>query len=99
MCMNNTLFEQRAREYVEGALPHGSAYEKNKLLEDWIGKEKAAEGIYDDFTKRAGDPSGKSVLDIGFGNGATLCVFAQRGARMSGLGGSSELFFLSPHLF
>ena len=93
--MNNTLFEQRARKYVEGALPHGSVYERQKLLEDWFGKEKAAEGIYEDFAKRSGDPSGKSVLDIGFGNGITASVFASHGARMSGVEVSEELFAIA----
>ena len=93
--MQGTLFEQRAREYVEGALPHGTPYERKKLLDDWFEKEKAAEGICDDFIKRAGDPREKSVLDIGFGNGITAGVFAKRGARISGVEVSEELFSIA----
>lgn len=93
--MQKTLFEQLARNYVEGALPHGSVKERQKLLEDWFGKEKAAQGIYDDFLKRAGNPAGASVLDIGFGNGITAGVFAERGARMSGVEVSAELFAIA----
>ena len=89
--MRGTNFEERAQEYIAGALPHGTAYEKQKLLEDWFGKEEAAHGIYDDFAKRAGNPVGAAVLDIGFGNGITASVFAERGAHVSGLEVSPEL--------
>ncbi len=93
--MKGTPFEQRGREYVASALPHGSPYERQKLLEDWFGKEEAAQGIYDDFEKRAGDPTDREVLDIGFGNGITASVFAQRGVRVSGVEVSPELFSIA----
>lgn len=93
--MKGTPFEQRAREYVEGALPHGTKPERQKLLEDWFGKEKAAQGIYDDFVKRAGNPVAKEVLDIGFGNGITASIFSQRGAHISGVEVSPELFSIA----
>jgi SAM-dependent methyltransferase len=64
-------------------------------LEDWLTKEEAAQGIYDDFAKRAGNPVGASVLDIGFGNGITASVFARQGARMSGVEVSAELFSIA----
>jgi SAM-dependent methyltransferase len=85
MANASTSFEERARGYIAQALPHGSAYERQKLLEDWLTKEEAAKGIVADFVKRAGPIEGKQGLDLGFGNGITLAAFAEAGARMSGL--------------
>src|SRR6185369_4647803 len=84
-------FAARARSYVERALPHGSIAEKQKLVDDWLDKEHAATDILIDFKKRVGDPTGKRVLDLGFGNGITLATFAQAGVRMSGVEVSHEL--------
>jgi SAM-dependent methyltransferase len=84
-------YELRATAYVDKALPHGSEYEKKKLLEDWLHKEGIAQGVLRDFIKRVGDPKGKKVLDVGFGNGVTLSVFATHGAEMSGLEVSPDL--------
>ena len=86
-----TVFEKRARAYVERALPHAPFAEKQKLVDDWLDKEEAAKGIYGDFVKRAGNPIGTNVLDIGFGNGITLLEFSRNGARVSGVEISPEL--------
>ena len=85
-------FERRARAHIEEALPHGSVYEKQKLLEDWLDKEHAAEDIVIDFKKRVGNPSGKCILDLGFGNGITLVTFAKAGAEMHGVEVSKDLY-------
>jgi len=85
-------FEQRARAHIEEALPQGSVYEKQKLLEDWLDKEHAAEDIVIDFRKRVGDPSGKCILDLGFGNGITLATFAKAGAKMHGVEVLKDLY-------
>lgn len=84
-------FERQTRAYVSRALPHAPLSEKEKLVNDWLTKETAAEGIVADFVKRAGDPRGKSVLEVGFGNGITLATFAKHGAHLSGLELSPEL--------
>lgn len=89
--MLTPAFETRAREHIDRALPHAPAAEKQKLLDDWLTKEETAKGIYADFVKRMGDPAGKEVLDLGFGNGITLATFAQNGAHMSGLEVSPDL--------
>jgi|SRR3989344_5989522 len=93
--MSGSAFEQRARAYVANALPHAGVHERQKLLDDWFEKEKAAKGICDDFAKRAGDPSGKAILDIGFGNGITAAAFTRRGAKLSGVEVSEELFSIA----
>ena len=71
--------------YLEQCLPRASAWEVKKIQNDWDNKERAAEGLYADFVKRVGDPSGKNILEVGFGSGLQVVVFSQKGARVSGV--------------
>lgn len=89
--MNNNL-EEITNQYLDLVLPKQFSYERKKVFEDWIKKPKVAQGIVSDFIKRVGDPIDKDVLDIGFGNGITLREFASRGAKMTGLEVSNNLF-------
>lgn len=89
--MDAARFEDKARSYIDEALPHAGPKEKEKLYNDWIQKKAAAEGIVDDFKKRVGDPKRARILDIGFGNGITLAAFAGAGAHMEGVEVSGSL--------
>ena len=71
--------------YLRSCFPRASSWEIEKIRDDWDNKERAAEGLYDDFIKRAGDPFGENVLEVGFGNGLQVAVFAQKGAKVSGV--------------
>lgn len=71
--------------YIEKKFSGASKYEKEKILNDWLGKECAAKGVLLDFQKRVGDPAGKKVLDIGFGNGIILSTFASADACVYGV--------------
>jgi SAM-dependent methyltransferase len=81
--------------YINARFPRASSYEATKLTADWVTKERAAEGIFSDFTKRAGDPRGKKVLDIGFGNGAILAQFAKRGSNAYGIETDESLLIIA----
>lgn len=79
------IIEKQVEEYIKSRFPRATEWEKKKITEDWSNKELAAKGIIKDFKKRAGDPSGKKILEIGFGNGIILAMFAQAGAESYGL--------------
>lgn len=75
----------QAEEYLTACQEYTHPYERRRLLEDWAGKPAATQSVVADFKKRAGDLSGKSLLDIGFGNGLYASAFVQAGAHVSGL--------------
>jgi 2-polyprenyl-3-methyl-5-hydroxy-6-metoxy-1,4-benzoquinol methylase len=64
---------------------YADPYEREKVTRDWIKKPKVAANVVQDFTRRAGNPAGKRVLDVGFGNGLYAAAFARVGAKVSGL--------------
>ncbi len=72
-------------QYLECCEEYTHSYEREKLELDWKQKDRVAKKIVGDFVRRAGDPAKKTMLDIGFGNGAFVVAFAQHGARVSGL--------------
>ncbi len=94
-----SLFEKTARAYTKNFLPHGSIYEKEKFVRDWMKKEKSAKAFIDDFISDVGNPRGKKILDVGFGNGIMLLEFAKVGAETYGLETESALLGLAERRF
>ncbi len=80
-----TTFEMAAWKYTNTFLNRGSMYEKQKFVRDWMNKEKNAKAFVADFVKDVGNPRGKKVLDVGFGNGIMLRDFIAIGAIAYGL--------------
>ena len=78
-------FEQLAEEFFSARFPDASPYERAKMARDWVTKEAKATGLVADFKRRVGDPRGKKVLDVGFGNGLILGTFIKEGAIGYGL--------------
>lgn len=83
--------ESVAREYVNKRFSQASVPEKEKLVKDWVNKVPDSQALVKDFKERAGDPSGKEMVDIGFGNGGVSIAFALAGAKMSGVDVEKEL--------
>lgn len=77
--------EGKARVYVNKTFPEASAWEREKIVDDWISKERKTAGLVADFEKRAGSIEGKNILEIGFGSGIQMLVFSKAGAHVSGL--------------
>ena len=92
-------FEFDARAYTNTFLPRGSSYEKEKFVRDWMKKEKNAKAFIKDFIHAIGDPRGKKVLDVGFGNGIILSEFAKVGAITYGLETESSLLNFAEQRF
>jgi protein-L-isoaspartate O-methyltransferase len=92
-------FEFWTRAYTEDFLIKGNFYEKEKFILDWLNKEKTAKFFLADFKKELGDPQGKHVLDVGFGNGIILSEFSRSGALVSGLETEEKLFGLANKYF
>lgn len=92
-------FEKTARSYTDNFLRRGSVYEKEKFVGDWMKKEKNAKAFISNFTKDVGDPKGKKVLDVGFGNGIMLLEFARAGAFTHGLETENTLLGLAGQRF
>ncbi len=84
--------------YFSDCFPRASQYELAKLKRDWNKKENAGDGIVKDFTERAGNPSGKKILDVGFGNGAIVAAFARAGATVSGIEVNEHLYKIGVEL-
>ena len=90
-----SAFESVARSYTNSFLRRGSAYEKEKFVQDWLKKEGNAKAFLADFKKDVGDPKDKKVLDVGFGNGIMLLEFARAGAEVYGLETENSLLNLA----
>lgn len=74
-----------ALRYLANCTEYTSEFERTKLVNNWIEKDKVAREVVTDFKKRVGDPRGKSMLDFGFGNGQYAAAFAEAGASVSGV--------------
>jgi SAM-dependent methyltransferase len=81
-----------AEAYIDGCGEYTGSYEREKLKRDWEGKRESARKIVGDFKNRCGDPNGKRLIDIGFGNGDFVVAFAEAGAVVSGLEVNPVLF-------
>ena len=91
--------EVRTREYITKAMAGASNFEREKVVKDWLRKDTIAPKIVEDFTKRAGNPEGKEVLDVGFGNGLTAAAFVSAGAKVAGLEVSEDLAQFAQEVF
>jgi SAM-dependent methyltransferase len=74
-----------AIDYLASCEEYTHPEERELLITNWIAQQERTLGILADFKKRAGDPAGKRLLDIGHGSGSQLIAFAQAGAHVSGL--------------
>lgn len=79
------VLSEYAERYLASCEEYTHSEERDRLVENWEDQPDRTEGILQDFKKRAGDPAGKSLLDIGYGSGSQLMAFARAGARVSGL--------------
>ncbi len=80
-----------AREYITLSGEYDNEYEREKMIRDWVRKPAIAANVVQDFARRAGDPSGKKILDLGYGNGLYAAAFARAGAHVDGLEVSESL--------
>jgi len=86
--MNNGEDERTrvlAERYLASCDEYTDPYEREKLINDWVKKRADAVAAVGDMRSRAGEVSGKRVLDIGFGNGLYSMAFAKTGAQVSSL--------------
>jgi ubiquinone/menaquinone biosynthesis C-methylase UbiE len=83
--MSESKTEAHIDRYLTGCSEYTSPYERKRLAEDWLEKEQRAYNVVADFKRRAVDPAGKRLLDIGFGNGDYSIAFAQAGAKVAGV--------------
>ena len=84
-------FEADTWAYTKKYLSHGSFRDQKKFVGDWLKKDKSAEAFFNDFLFAVGNPRGKKVLDIGFGNGIMAGEFIKQGALVYGLETEEEL--------
>jgi SAM-dependent methyltransferase len=93
------ITEEQIRQYADRYIKESGEYtalpERQHLIADWMQKDGSAEGVVADFRRRAMDPQGKDMLEIGFGNGAYVAAFARAGARMHGLEVNQTLFSIA----
>ena len=92
-------FEYDAWAFTNTFLARGSFYERQKFVGDWMKKEGNAKAFVEDFMNAVGDPRGKKVLDIGFGNGIILSEFSRAGAQAYGLETEDKLLGLAKKCF
>lgn len=83
--------EEETRKYVHVRFPHATNGEQEKLVNDWLTKDKQSEGIAKDFERRIGPLTGLRILDAGSGNGGVSIAFANHGAEVEGVEIESEL--------
>jgi len=88
----HSSFDEIAREHIYKRFVRASASEKEKIINDWVNKISDSQALVKDFRERVGDPSGKKILDVGFGNGGVSIAFAMAGARMYGVDIERELY-------
>ncbi len=77
--------QEQAERYVKACAEYTVPYEREKLVEDWLKKERVGAKLVEDFQRRAGELLGKRMLELGFGSGLHIPAFARAGAEMYGL--------------
>ena len=94
-------FEADTWAYTRKYLSHGSFRDQRKFVTDWLKKDKSAKAFFNDFLFAVGDPRGKKVLDIGFGNGIMAGEFIKAGTLIYGLETEEDLVKMSgnPNLY
>ncbi|MBI2673871.1 MAG: class I SAM-dependent methyltransferase [Candidatus Zambryskibacteria bacterium] len=88
-------FESNTWTYTRNFLSHGSFRDQRKFVKDWLKKNKSAKAFFNDFVQAIGNPVGKKVLDIGFGNGIIAEEFARTGTLIYGLETEADLVKMS----
>lgn len=88
-------FEADTWAYTRKYLSHGSFRDQRKFVKDWLKKDKSAKAFLNDFLSGVGNPRGKKVLDIGFGNGIMAQEFIKAGALIYGLETEEDLVKMS----
>lgn len=91
-------FEYETWAYTRKYLSHGSFRDQRKFVKDWLKKDKSAKAFFNDFLLAVGNPRGKKVLDIGFGNGIMAQEFVKAGALVYGLETEEALVKMSGNL-
>jgi len=89
----------RAERYINACNEYALPFEREKLIDGWVSKERKAAGLIADFKERAGNPAGARLLEIGFGGGTQLAAFAGVGALVSGLEVNSVLLDIAKEVF
>lgn len=84
-----------ARSYVFKRFPNASNKEKEKIINDWVMKEKDSNLLVKDFIERVGAVAEKKILDAGSGNGGVSISFAKNGASVSGVDIEKDLYEVS----
>ena len=87
--------EEKAWRYVNKAFADSSDWDKERIVRDWLSKERKTKGLIEDFEKRVGKIKGKEVLELGFGSGIQMLVFSKTGAKMHGLEVDKVLYDIS----
>lgn len=77
--------QKRAERYLAACKEYSHDWERDKLIGDWTTKHEEAEQVVGDFTRRAGPLAGRTVLDVGCGNGTFMAAFSRAGASVKGL--------------
>ncbi len=90
-------FEVDTWAYTKKYLSHGSFRDQRKFVKDWMKKDKNAKAFFNDFVRDVGDPHGKKILDVGFGNGIMAGEFIKAGAIVYGLETEKDLVKMSGH--
>ena len=88
-------FEADTWTYTRKYLSHGNFRDQRKFVKDWLNKDKSAKAFFNDFLSAVGNPRGKKVLDVGFGNAIMAGEFIKAGALVYGLETEEELVKMS----
>ena len=75
----------RAERYLAACSEYTDPGERERLIANWVRKGDVAPEVVGDFRRRAGEPRGKRLLEVGFGSGLFAVAFARAGAEVHGL--------------
>ena len=91
----NFSIAEEAVRYMTSRFPRATANERQRMVDDWVGKTATACGIVADFTARIKAPTGMRILDAGSGAGGLSIAFAKAGAQVVGVDIEEELSAIS----